>query len=41
LPQSGARRAVGNTVVWKPSPLAALLAYRLLELFEAAGCRRA
>ncbi len=28
---------LGNTVVWKPSPLAALSAYRLLELFEAAG----
>ncbi len=28
---------LGNTVVWKPSPLAALSAYRLLQLFEAAG----
>ena len=28
---------LGNTVVWKPSPLAALSAFRLLELFEAAG----
>ena len=28
---------LGNTLVWKPSPLAALSAYRLLELFEAAG----
>ena len=28
---------LGNTVVWKPSPLAALSAYRLLELFEQAG----
>jgi len=28
---------LGNTVVWKPSPLAALSAFRLLELFERAG----
>jgi 1-pyrroline-5-carboxylate dehydrogenase len=28
---------LGNTVVWKPSPLAALSAQRLVELFEAAG----
>ncbi len=28
---------LGNTLVWKPSPLAALSAYRLLQLFEAAG----
>ena len=28
---------LGNTVVWKPSPLAALSAYRVLELFEQAG----
>ncbi len=28
---------LGNTVVWKPSPLAALSAYRILELFEQAG----
>lgn len=28
---------LGNTVVWKPSPLAALSAHRLLELFEQAG----
>ena len=28
---------LGNTLVWKPSPLAALSAYRLLELFETAG----
>jgi 1-pyrroline-5-carboxylate dehydrogenase len=28
---------LGNTVVWKPSPLAALSAYRILELFERAG----
>jgi 1-pyrroline-5-carboxylate dehydrogenase len=28
---------LGNTVVWKPSPLAALSAHHLLALFEAAG----
>jgi 1-pyrroline-5-carboxylate dehydrogenase len=28
---------LGNTVVWKPSPLAALSAHRLLEVFERAG----
>lgn len=28
---------LGNTVVWKPSPLAALSAFHLLELFEQAG----
>jgi 1-pyrroline-5-carboxylate dehydrogenase len=28
---------LGNTVVWKPSPLAALSAFRVLELFEQAG----
>jgi 1-pyrroline-5-carboxylate dehydrogenase len=28
---------LGNTVVWKPSPLAALSALRILELFEQAG----
>jgi 1-pyrroline-5-carboxylate dehydrogenase len=28
---------LGNTVVWKSSPLAALSAYRILELFERAG----
>ncbi len=28
---------LGNTIVWKPSPLAALSAQHLLELFEAAG----
>jgi len=28
---------LGNTVVWKPSPLAALSAHTLLELFEQAG----
>jgi 1-pyrroline-5-carboxylate dehydrogenase len=28
---------LGNTVVWKPSPLAALSAFRVLELFERAG----
>jgi 1-pyrroline-5-carboxylate dehydrogenase len=28
---------LGNTVVWKPSPLAALAAYRVLELLEQAG----
>jgi 1-pyrroline-5-carboxylate dehydrogenase len=28
---------LGNTVVWKPSPLAALSAYRVLELLEQAG----
>lgn len=28
---------LGNTVVWKPSPLAALSAMHVLELFEAAG----
>jgi len=28
---------LGNVVVWKPSPLAALSAFRLLELFEQAG----
>jgi 1-pyrroline-5-carboxylate dehydrogenase len=28
---------LGNTVVWKPSPLAALSSYRVLELFEQAG----
>jgi len=28
---------LGNTVVWKPSPLAALSAHYLLELLEAAG----
>ena len=28
---------LGNTVVWKPSPLAALSGYRVLELFEHAG----
>ena len=28
---------LGNTLVWKPSPLAALSAYRVLELFEQAG----
>ena len=28
---------LGNTVVWKPSPLAALSAFRILELFEQAG----
>ena len=28
---------LGNTVVWKPSPLAALSGYRVLELFEQAG----
>jgi len=28
---------LGNTVVWKPSPLAALSAYRVLELLETAG----
>jgi 1-pyrroline-5-carboxylate dehydrogenase len=28
---------LGNTVVWKPSPLAALSAHRVLELFEEAG----
>jgi 1-pyrroline-5-carboxylate dehydrogenase len=28
---------LGNTVVWKPSPLSALSTYRVLELFEEAG----
>jgi 1-pyrroline-5-carboxylate dehydrogenase len=28
---------LGNTVVWKPSPLSALSGFRLLELFEQAG----
>jgi 1-pyrroline-5-carboxylate dehydrogenase len=28
---------LGNTLVWKPSPLAALSAFRVLELFEQAG----
>jgi 1-pyrroline-5-carboxylate dehydrogenase len=28
---------LGNTVVWKPSPLAALSAFRVLELLEQAG----
>jgi 1-pyrroline-5-carboxylate dehydrogenase len=28
---------LGNTVVWKPSPLSALSAFRVLELFERAG----
>ncbi len=28
---------LGNTVVWKPSPLAALSAHRVLEVFEQAG----
>jgi len=28
---------LGNTLVWKPSPLSALSAYRVLELFEQAG----
>lgn len=28
---------LGNTVVWKPSPLSALSSYRVLELFEQAG----
>jgi len=28
---------LGNVVVWKPSPLAALSAFRVLELFEQAG----
>jgi 1-pyrroline-5-carboxylate dehydrogenase len=28
---------LGNTVVWKPSPLAALSGFRIMELFERAG----